>query len=47
MVNELMCDNEALYRLEKEGGIVLEFLAIAVLFYSIVVLIDKFLMGKC
>lgn len=46
MVDNLMCDNEALYRFEKEGGIALELLAITVLFYSIVVLIDKFLIGE-
>lgn len=46
MSEGISCIEDELFRFEKDGGIVLEFLVLFVLFYAMMLLTDDYLMGK-
>jgi hypothetical protein len=46
MSDGISCTEDELFRFEGNGGIVLEFLGLFVLFYAMMLLTDDYLMGK-
>jgi hypothetical protein len=46
MSEGISCTDDELLRFEGNGGILLEFLALFLLFYAMMLLTDDYLMGK-